>query len=186
MKSLSFTALQKLRGDEPNTMLARRALGAVAAQASVVSLANYFSRVMNGRVPTVGFVVLTQLAEGLGYKSLGAFFTDWERVTADKPPRRRVRRRPPVTVQPFPIFLQPPSPPTAKSVIKGKHLRHEGEVILDETATAQINQAFATLARVLGPKNYAAAIDAAPARHSVGPSSAPRHQRQTHRRARRG
>ena len=91
MRGVSWTALLKLRGIAENTAMARLALGSAASERQVISLANYFSRVLNGRVPKVSAKVLGQLAQGLGYTSMSTFYADWERVTADQPPRRQQR-----------------------------------------------------------------------------------------------
>lgn len=89
MRSLSFHALTALRGSVENTEMARRALGPDASKKAITSLANYFSRVINGRVPRVSLAVLDQLARGLEYETLGEFFADWDHATAGLPLSQR-------------------------------------------------------------------------------------------------
>jgi hypothetical protein len=81
MQDLDYHGLVQLRGAEENGQLARRALGVAASPKQVKSLANYFSRIINGRVPKVSAEMLQLLATGLGYTSLTQFYSDWEWVS---------------------------------------------------------------------------------------------------------
>lgn len=80
MTALFWQALTLLRGDRTNAQLAARALenGHVQSSTTVTALANYFCRIMNGRVPRVSVETAQKLATGLGYTSLSAFFLAFE------------------------------------------------------------------------------------------------------------
>lgn len=81
MKPLRWKALLRMRGTRSNLAIARGALGRRGSQTKIVNLANTFSRVFNGRVPKISVRHLMQLATGLGYDSMSAFFEDWEDAT---------------------------------------------------------------------------------------------------------
>lgn len=86
MDSLAWQALAVLRGPQVNLEVAHRALdrtvGKAMADRKAVSLANYFSRIINGHVPHVSLTKLQLLAIGLGYPTMSTFFIAWEQAMA--------------------------------------------------------------------------------------------------------
>lgn len=80
---LDWGKLKALRGAKKNTAMAEAALGERASQHAVKTTANYFSRIIQGRVPSVGIDKLRLLAIGLGYDTMTAFFADLENVSRD-------------------------------------------------------------------------------------------------------
>src|SRR3954462_5122433 len=76
-------ALAKIKGRTKNTVVARRALGADATDADVRDFANYLSRILHDKVPSVGVEKLRLIAKGLGFDALSTLLAQIESLQAE-------------------------------------------------------------------------------------------------------